>query len=122
MSGQPFAQWLLTTDYVKRVDTKGEADVGAEVTPRRFVSLRVGYRYALTSPDLGGLSNFSAGIGVRFTQMSFDYAYIPLGDLGTTHRISVNYRFQPPDEEASNVRTAQVLRPIIGSAENASRA
>ena len=103
ISGQPFSQWLLSTDYIKRVDTKGEADIGAEVVPQRFFALRVGYRYALTGTDLGGLSNFSAGIGLRFKQMSFDYAYIPLGDLGTTHRISVNYRFQPPDEETSNV-------------------
>jgi len=103
-SGQPFAQWLLCADYVKRVDTKGEADFGAEVTPRRFISLRLGYRYAMTSPDMGGLSNFSAGVGLRVKQISFDYAFIPLGDLGTTHRISVNYRFLPPDYEASNVK------------------
>jgi hypothetical protein len=37
--------------------------------------------------------------------MSFDYAFIPLGDLGITHRISVNYRFKPHDDEASNVRS-----------------
>jgi hypothetical protein len=98
ISGQPFAQWLLSTDYVKRVDTSGEFDIGAEVTPRRFISMRAGYRYALTSPDLGGLSNFSAGLGLRYKQMSFDYAFIPLGDLGITHRITVNYHFKPkPD-------------------------
>jgi len=98
LSGQPFAQWLLSTDYVKRVDTQGEFDIGAEVSPRRLFSMRVGYRYQLTNPDLGGLSNFSAGIGLRFKQMSFDYAFIPLGDLGITHHISVNYRFRPKDD------------------------
>jgi long-subunit fatty acid transport protein len=98
LSGQPFAQWLLSTDYVKRVDTSGEFDVGAEVTPRRFFSLRVGYRYALTRPELGGLSDFSAGVGLRYHHMVFDYAFIPLGDLGITHRITVSYRFKPkPD-------------------------
>jgi len=98
LSGQPFAQWLLATDYVKRVDTSGEFDVGAEVTPRRFFSMRLGYRYALTNPDFGGLSNFSAGLGFRYKQMSFDYAFIPLGDLGMTHHISINFRFKPkPD-------------------------
>jgi hypothetical protein len=98
VSGQPFAQWLLSTDYVKRVDTSGEFDMGAEVTPRRFFSLRLGYRYQMTSPDLGGLSNFSAGVGFRYKQMSFDYAFIPLGDLGITHHLSVNYRFKPKDD------------------------
>ncbi len=98
LSGQPFSQWLLSTDYMKRIDTQGEFDIGAEVTPRRFFSLRVGYRYALTNPDLGGLSNFSAGIGFRYKQMSFDYAFIPLGDLGITHHISINFRFRPKDD------------------------
>jgi hypothetical protein len=94
-SGQPFSQWLMTADYVKREDTAGEFDVGAEVTPRRFFSLRLGYRYQLQRPDLGGLSDFSAGIGLRNKNMSIDYAFVPLGDLGQTHRISFNLRFKP---------------------------
>lgn len=93
-SGQPFAQWLLSTDYVKRRDTKGEFDVGIEVTPRRFVSIRAGYRYQLNRADLGGLSDFSAGLGYRRQMMSIDYAFVPLGDLGLTHRISLNFRFK----------------------------
>jgi hypothetical protein len=93
-SGQPFAQWLFSADFVKRTDTAGEADIGAEVTPKKLFSMRVGYRYAFNNPDLGGLSNFSAGMGLRFSSMSLDYAFIPLGDLGLTHRISLNYRFK----------------------------
>jgi hypothetical protein len=93
-SGQPFAQWLFSTDFVKRNDTEGEIDVGAEVTPKRFFSMRVGYRYAFNSPDLGGLSNFTAGFGLRFNKMSLDYAFVPLGDLGLTHRVSLNMRFK----------------------------
>jgi hypothetical protein len=27
--------------------------------------------------------------------MSIDYAFVPLGDLGITHRISLNWRFKP---------------------------
>jgi len=95
ISGQPFSQWLLTGDYVKRIDSAGEYDAGAEVTPRRFFSLRMGYRYQIKRPDLGGLSGFSAGIGLRHNNMSFDYAFVPLGDLGQTHRVSFNLRFKP---------------------------
>jgi len=102
LSGQPFAQWLIATDYVKRVDTGGEFDIGAEVTPRRFFSLRFGYRYQLTAPDYGSLANFSAGIGFRYQRMSIDYAFIPLGDLGTTHHISINFRFKPKDDEPTS--------------------
>ncbi len=94
ISGQPFAQWLLSADYVKRRDTKGEFDVGAEVSPRKVFSLRFGYRYALKRPDLGALSDFSAGFGIRPGMWSIDYAFVPLGDLGMTHRISFNFRFK----------------------------
>jgi hypothetical protein len=103
ISGRPFAQWLLSSDFVKQVDTKGEFDIGAEITPRPYVSFRVGYRYALTDPEQGGLSNFSAGLGMRFNQISIDYAFVPMGDLGITNRISVNYRFSLPDEGPANI-------------------
>ena len=56
--------------------------------------MRVGYRYAFNNADLGGLSNFGAGLGLRFNLMSLDYAFVPLGDLGMTHRISLNFRFK----------------------------
>ncbi len=95
VSGQPFAQWLLSADFVKRRDTKGEVDIGAEVTPRKVFSLRFGYRYQLRRPDLGTLSDFSAGFGIRPGLWSIDYAFVPLGDLGMTHRISFNVRFRP---------------------------
>jgi len=58
----------------------------------------------LTNPDLGGLSNFSAGLGFRFKQMSIDYAFIPMGDMGITHRLSINYRFKPRGDEGSNIQ------------------
>lgn len=95
ISGQPFAQWLLCADYVERRDTAGEFDVGAEVTPRKLFSLRFGYRYQMKRPDLGTLSDFSAGFGIRPGLWSVDYAFVPLGDLGMTHRISLNFRFKP---------------------------
>ena len=73
--------------------------MGAEVTPRHFFSLRIGYRYQLTNPDYGRRwSNFSDRIGSGISTMSFDYAFIPLGDLGTTHRVSINFRFKPKDD------------------------
>jgi hypothetical protein len=94
LSGQPFAQWLLAADYVQRVDTNGAFDVGAEVTPMKYLSLRIGYSYPLIRPDLGGLAEFSAGVGLRVGSTSLDYAFVPLGDLGLTHHVSLNFRFK----------------------------
>ena len=94
VSAQPFAQWLFSADYVKRQDLSGEFDIGAEVTPQRFLSLRFGYRYQLTHPDLGGLSGFSLGLALRAGRWSVDYAFVPMGDLGMTNRLSLNFHFK----------------------------
>jgi len=48
------------------------------------VALRCGYK---TGQDIG--SGFTAGIGFKTDGFSFDYAYVPYDDLGTTHRISM---------------------------------
>ena len=33
------------------------------------------------------------GLGARFTRLGFDYAFAPLGALGMTNTISVNFSF-----------------------------
>ncbi|MFC1522160.1 PorV/PorQ family protein [Elusimicrobiota bacterium] len=46
-----------------------------------------------TMSDIGGLSGISLGFGVIRSSFGFDYAFLPMGDLGTTHRISINFKF-----------------------------
>jgi hypothetical protein len=55
-------------------------------------SVRGGYnmRYAR---DLEGFSGASAGLGVDLRRVRLDYAWVPFGDLGTTHRIGLGVRF-----------------------------
>lgn len=69
---------------------------GVEVTPIEFVSVRVGYKYGFGGLPLGYLSGLSAGLGVNLPKsilqvgnLSLDYAFVPYGDLGFTHRISL---------------------------------
>lgn len=57
---------------------------GAEYWIANIVAGRVGYN---------SFSKFSMGLGVAFKDLYADYAYVPLGDLGITHRISVGYAF-----------------------------
>ncbi len=46
----------------------------------------------LTYQSLGAASILSFGLGLTLTNISFDYAFIPMGVLGTaTHRISFSY-------------------------------
>lgn len=55
-------------------------------------SFRAGYN-ARNERDIDGLTGFAAGIGARIARMRVDYAWIPLGDVGSTHRISLGFLF-----------------------------
>lgn len=39
-------------------------------------------------------AGFMAGIGLKFHLMQVDYAFVPLGDLGTTHRVTLGMKFK----------------------------
>ena len=54
------------------------------------VALRGGYN--TRTSDVGGFTGFSFGIGVDHKDLTVDYAFLPFGDLGTTHWITLGYK------------------------------
>jgi len=54
--------------------------------------LRAGYN-SRNSSSLGFRGSFTAGLGLSFTKLSIDYAYLPYGDIGDTHRMTFSYLF-----------------------------
>ncbi len=69
---------------------------GLEMGIDRSYFLRVGYQQPLLDNQITGFANFTAGAGVRFADISLDYAYIPYGDLGASQQLSVGYDFPNP--------------------------
>jgi outer membrane protein OmpA-like peptidoglycan-associated protein len=76
------------------IDTGMKFNIGDEyrmALGREAVALRLGYR---TGGDLGALAGLTAGVGVshRFDdfEAGLDYAFVPYGVLGLTHRVSLN--------------------------------
>jgi hypothetical protein len=55
-----------------------------------MVALRTGYQFGRNT---GAGSGFSVGMGLTFSNLGLDYAFVPYGDLGDTHRISLGYKF-----------------------------
>ncbi|MBA7510386.1 hypothetical protein ES705_02370 [subsurface metagenome] len=55
------------------------------------VAWRIGYNTKTT--DVGGLGGCSLGLGGNFKRYRVDYAFVPFGDLGDTHRISISISF-----------------------------
>jgi hypothetical protein len=73
-------------------DNKVNEHMGAEYMISNLIAVRMGYRTDTIS-YLGSESGLSAGMGIRLSNYSLDYAWVPYGDLGKTHRISFLMQF-----------------------------
>lgn len=71
-----------------------EIGVGLEHTAFGQVSIRAGYQYNSMDNRLELLSNLSAGLGVNISGILVDYAWVPYGEMGYTHRFGLGYRFK----------------------------
>ncbi|OGR76397.1 MAG: hypothetical protein A2X32_12440 [Elusimicrobia bacterium GWC2_64_44] len=84
---------LAALELQKPVDNYPSVALGVEYPLTGRLALRSGYRYRLHGNELGAWSGFSAGAGVAFDRLTFDYAFTPFGVLGNSHRFSINLRF-----------------------------
>lgn len=60
---------------------------GGQGAPLDF-ALRAGWR---SGYDAGSAPGFSLGGGVVYSGLGLDYVFMPFGDLGSTHRVSLKY-------------------------------
>ena len=71
---------------------------GAEYFIDTTVAVRAGYVHNFSDYKLDGLTGMTAGLGVAIGKnMMFDYAFVPYGDLGNSHRLSLTYKFMEQD-------------------------
>ncbi|MCX7995976.1 MAG: PorV/PorQ family protein [candidate division WOR-3 bacterium] len=73
------------------MDNIVRANFGFEYNLNPIFSLRGGWRsgpYHIS--ELGFLSGFTSGFGIKYSGIVFDYAFVPYGKLGLTHRLSVS--------------------------------
>ncbi len=85
----------LASDIVWPIDYQPSINFGGEYKIMDFLTLRCGWRFKSLFRDdyLGIISAISAGLGFNFYNYSMDYAFVPYGDLGYSHRISLGGRF-----------------------------
>ena len=92
---------ILALDVNFPTDNNVLVCLGAEYNLKDVFFCRIGYN-SRSETDAGG--NLGAGLGLRLKNMDFDYAYVPYGELGPTHRVSVTLRpFGPAEEKAAKV-------------------
>lgn len=93
--------WILSTTNQLLLAASGSFEpqgvsrlqVGAEDMVHSFLALRIGYQASLAETQIDGLTGLTAGLGAKYEGFGLDYAFLPYGDLGSTHRISLSYLF-----------------------------
>jgi hypothetical protein len=62
------------------------------VTPN--LGIRGGYEFGHGVDQLNStMVGLGVGLGVKFSRFTMDYAFLPFGDLGDTHRVTLGLRF-----------------------------
>ncbi len=71
--------------------------LGGEFTLSEHLQLRLGYnnerRQELKIDDAAGLAGFSAGLGVKVSDILFDYGFASFGKIGSVHRFTIGTTF-----------------------------
>lgn len=85
---------LFAVDVNLPTDNEARANFGIEFIQKFSVvqiAPRAGYR--TNTKGLDGLSGLTAGIGFNIKSYYLDYAFVPYGQLGDTHRVSFSLKF-----------------------------
>ena len=88
-------EWLLVSDVNIPFDSDPNLAAGAQYNYFFDDLLSIACRAGLntTTKDVPGISGISIGFGITYDSFTFDYAFLPMGDLGDTHRLSISSNF-----------------------------
>jgi len=80
------------------------------------LALRVGYR---TGYDSTAAPGFSFGAGVSYALVGLDYVYMPFGDLGATHRLSLKFSWGDILKDKVPPKRKRVIKRKLTASERA---
>jgi len=106
---RPDAHWLMTGEVVFPKTGLASFHSGLEWRPIDLLSLRTGFRTD-TLKELSTLAGVSAGLGLNMWGQELAYAYLPYGDLGNTHYISLLMKFGEVDRAKRNLIQYQHIK------------
>lgn len=90
-------RWLnAVMDANKSLENRFKFNLGLELWLFDLLALRGGYKLAEAGTDFAAgtdLADFTVGTGFRLRAAQLDYAMVPLGELGITHRVSLSWQF-----------------------------
>lgn len=87
-------EWLIALDLNFPNDNEFYVNAGTEyyleVANNIECAFRVGYEGR--NKDIPGFNWINLGFGLRYLDCSFNYAFVPYGDIGMTHRFSLSIK------------------------------
>jgi outer membrane protein OmpA-like peptidoglycan-associated protein len=106
---------ILAASSALNYDGFADLEMGVEWYVHPILALRAGYVYNITDSQLTGLTGMTAGLGIKIIKnLIVDYAYLPYGELGASHRLSLTYNFCCPQKAATpEPKTEAKPEPII---------
>ena len=102
----------LQNQAVNRLQVGTEYLIGNTENKVNVLALRAGYQANYPNPQLSGLTGLTLGLGYTITRsVALDYAMVPTGELGTSHRFSLTLKFSCPKKKHRPVIVAIVVAP-----------
>ena len=92
-----FGQKLLLASDINWLETERLAywSLGTEFWISPNLAVRGGYEFGHGADQLQSqLVGLGVGLGIKFSRFTMDYAFLPYGDLGNTHRLTLGLRFE----------------------------
>jgi len=84
-------EWLGTADLVRYLDQTTYFHLGAEGMWNEKLAYRMGLKFG--DPSVNGFQSMTFGAGYMLRDVRLDYAFVPYGVFGATHRLSLDYAF-----------------------------
>ncbi|MEO0093573.1 MAG: PorV/PorQ family protein [candidate division WOR-3 bacterium] len=108
----------IVSDFTMPFDNIPYGNLGIEWNIKNVFALRAGYR---TGPQnlasLGYENGLSFGCGIFLGRVTIDYAFVPYGNLGNTHRLALRTAIPLPGSGSFKLKVidGRTKRPVIAS-------
>ncbi|MDD4873646.1 MAG: PorV/PorQ family protein [Dehalococcoidales bacterium] len=90
----PFSKDLtLASDIDLPKAGRPSLNLGAEYWFKGILAIRAGYKYKNGNAEMDNIVGLTAGMGLRIRNYMLDYAFVPYGELGNTHRLSLSLQW-----------------------------
>lgn len=122
-------EWLVSLDLNFPKDNEIYFNFGTQYSIEIAENLDFAFRagYEGRNKDIPGFNWINLGFGLEYLDYKFDYAFVPYGDIGMTHRFSFGIKFGKQVEKVDlaeqqrrsqqNISTQRELEKIDNSVE-----